>query len=58
MLTFSVLFEQVARLKVEDAGNYTCALEAPLRMRAVARVHVLQGWYLVFSSIESIGIYF
>ncbi|XP_063832287.1 pro-neuregulin-2, membrane-bound isoform-like [Ostrinia nubilalis] len=34
---------QVARLKVEDAGNYTCALEAPLQMRAVARVHVLQG---------------
>ncbi|XP_052756975.1 uncharacterized protein LOC128202065 isoform X1 [Galleria mellonella] len=34
---------QVSRLKVEDAGNYTCALEAPLRMKAVARVHVLQG---------------
>ncbi|XP_030020725.2 hemicentin-1 [Manduca sexta] len=34
---------QVARLRVEDAGNYTCALEAPLRMRTVARVHVLQG---------------
>ncbi|KAJ0172119.1 hypothetical protein K1T71_012092 [Dendrolimus kikuchii] len=34
---------QVARLKVEDAGNYTCALKAPLQMRAVTRVHVLQG---------------
>ncbi|KAL0818859.1 hypothetical protein ABMA28_008178 [Loxostege sticticalis] len=34
---------QVSRLKVEDAGNYTCALEAPLQMRAIARVHVLQG---------------
>nr|XP_013189949.1 unnamed protein product [Amyelois transitella] len=34
---------QVARLKVDDAGNYTCALEAPIRMRAVTRVHVLQG---------------
>ncbi|XP_062525426.1 hemicentin-1 [Bombyx mori] len=34
---------QVARLKMEDAGNYTCALEAPIRMKAVTRVHVLQG---------------
>ncbi|XP_072933233.1 leucine-rich repeats and immunoglobulin-like domains protein 1 [Epargyreus clarus] len=34
---------QVARLKAEDAGNYTCALEAPLQMKTVARVHVLQG---------------
>lgn len=34
---------QVARLKVEDAGNYTCALKSPIQMRAVARVHVLQG---------------
>ncbi|XP_073959074.1 uncharacterized protein [Choristoneura fumiferana] len=34
---------QVARLKVEDAGNYTCFLQSPLQMRAVARVHVLQG---------------
>ncbi|XP_026332331.1 uncharacterized protein LOC113239509 [Hyposmocoma kahamanoa] len=34
---------QVALLKMEDAGNYTCSLEAPLRMTAVARVHVLQG---------------
>ncbi|XP_069362051.1 uncharacterized protein [Maniola hyperantus] len=34
---------QVAQLKVEDAGNYTCALEAPLAMRTFARVHVLQG---------------
>ncbi|XP_068619923.1 uncharacterized protein [Battus philenor] len=34
---------QVALLKVEDAGNYTCALEAPLIMKTVARVHVLQG---------------
>ncbi|CAG4962447.1 unnamed protein product [Parnassius apollo] len=34
---------QVARLKVEDAGNYTCSLEAPVQMRTVARVHVLQG---------------
>lgn len=34
---------QVARLKMDDAGNYTCALEAPIQMRAVARVHVLQG---------------
>ncbi|CAH2985894.1 unnamed protein product [Chilo suppressalis] len=34
---------QVARLKTEDAGNYTCALEAPLQMKMTARVHVLQG---------------
>ncbi|XP_047510988.1 uncharacterized protein LOC125053606 [Pieris napi] len=34
---------QVAQLKLEDAGNYTCALEAPLHMRATTRVHVLQG---------------
>ncbi|XP_032522668.2 uncharacterized protein LOC116774123 [Danaus plexippus] len=34
---------QVAHLKVEDAGNYTCALASPITMRAVARVHVLQG---------------
>lgn len=34
---------QVALVKMEDAGNYTCSLEAPLRMKAVARVHVLQG---------------
>ncbi|XP_041982952.1 hemicentin-1-like isoform X2 [Aricia agestis] len=34
---------QVAGLKMEDAGNYTCALEAPLQMKAIARVHVLQG---------------
>ncbi|XP_026735652.1 protein sidekick-1-like [Trichoplusia ni] len=34
---------QVARLKVEDAGNYTCALESPLQMKATTRVHVLQG---------------
>ncbi|XP_063374394.1 uncharacterized protein LOC134662052 [Cydia amplana] len=34
---------QVARLKVDDAGNYTCSLHSPLRMKAVARVHVLQG---------------
>ncbi|KAL4713024.1 hypothetical protein ACJJTC_014658 [Scirpophaga incertulas] len=34
---------QVSRLKAEDAGNYTCAIEAPLQMRTVARVHVLQG---------------
>ncbi|XP_052744248.1 uncharacterized protein LOC112049423 [Bicyclus anynana] len=34
---------QVALLKVEDAGNYTCALEAPLLMKTFARVHVLQG---------------
>ncbi|CAG9793360.1 unnamed protein product [Diatraea saccharalis] len=34
---------QVARLKTEDAGNYTCVLEAPLQMKAMARVHVLQG---------------
>ncbi|XP_045454785.1 hemicentin-2-like [Melitaea cinxia] len=34
---------QVAHLKVADAGNYTCALEAPLVIKAVARVHVLQG---------------
>lgn len=39
------IFIQVALLKMEDAGNYTCSLEAPLRMKAVARVHVLQGWY-------------
>ncbi|CAH2054228.1 unnamed protein product, partial [Iphiclides podalirius] len=34
---------QVARLKVEDAGNYTCALEVPFVMKTMARVHVLQG---------------
>ncbi|CAB3233291.1 unnamed protein product [Arctia plantaginis] len=37
---------QVARLKLDDAGNYTCALESPLQMRATARVHVLQGMSL------------
>ncbi|XP_038207506.1 zwei Ig domain protein zig-8-like [Zerene cesonia] len=34
---------QVARLKLDDAGNYTCALESPIQMKAVTRVHVLQG---------------
>ncbi|XP_049885696.1 hemicentin-2-like isoform X2 [Pectinophora gossypiella] len=34
---------QVAMLKVEDAGNYTCALHVPMEMRTVARVHVLRG---------------
>ncbi|KAF9407366.1 hypothetical protein HW555_012587 [Spodoptera exigua] len=34
---------QVARLKVEDAGNYTCSLESPVQMKATTRVHVLQG---------------
>ncbi|XP_011558662.3 hemicentin-1 [Plutella xylostella] len=34
---------QVAQLKMEDAGNYSCVLRTPLAMSATTRVHVLQG---------------
>lgn len=39
----TVFIRQVAQLKMEDAGNYSCVLRTPLAMSATTRVHVLQG---------------